>query len=149
MPRKKVTKTDKLKPEMEKAEPVPGSEEQIKEPSVEPEQESQLESSVETNSKEEINEDVPVKPLPKRNIPRMHDSHRNDKDAEGCHCYDSSYPKGKLPPPPILRARELEDSEIPKPKTGKDGVDKAMEILDQYYEDVPLRNPRVDHGGED
>lgn len=148
MPRKKVTKTDKLKPEMEKAEPVPGSQEQIEEPSVEPDSEPIGETAPETG-KEEVNEDVPIRPAPRRNIPRMHSDHKNDKDAEGCHCYDSSYPKGKLPPPPILRARELEDSEIPKPKTGKDGVDKAMEILDQYYEDVPLRNPRVDHGGED
>jgi hypothetical protein len=94
------------------------------------------------------NEDVPIRPAPKKNLPRFKQGHDNDNDAEGCHCYDSSFPKGTLPPPPNLRPRELEESEIAKPKKGKDGVDLAMETLDEYYEGVPLRNPNVDHGGE-
>jgi hypothetical protein len=153
MPRKKAVKaakTDNLAPEMEKQEPVQDSIEQIREPSVEPQLESQLESKIEAqDSIEEINEDVAIKAPPKRNIPRFPETHKSDKDAEGCHCYDSSFPKGKLPPPPILQRRELEDAEMPKPKQGKDGIDKAMEILDQYYEGTPLRDPNVDHGGED
>jgi hypothetical protein len=92
------------------------------------------------------NEDVPMRPAPK--LPRFKQGHDNDNDAEGCHCYDSSFPKGTLPPPPNLRPRELEEDEITKPKKGKDGVDLAMETLDEYYEGVPLRNPNVDHGGE-
>jgi hypothetical protein len=86
------------------------------------------------------NEDVPMRPAPRKNLPHI--------DEDACHCYESSFPKGKLPPPPDLLRRELEESERPKPKHGKDGVDKAMEILDDYYEGVPLRNPNVDHGGE-
>lgn len=150
MPRKKAAKTDNLAPEMEKQEPEQDSIKQIREPSVEPQEEPSLDSDIEAEeSQEEINEDVAIKPAPKRNIPRFHESHPSDKDAEGCHCYDSTFPKGKLPPPPILQRRELEDDQLPKPKHGKDGIDKAMEILDQYYEGTPLRDPNVDHGGED
>ncbi len=97
----------------------------------------------------EANEDMPMRPAPQRNKPRLQHGHNTDQDAEGCHCYDSSFPRGKLPPPPILQARELEEDQKPKPKTGKDGIDRAMEILDEYYEGTPLRDPNVDHGGED
>jgi hypothetical protein len=96
------------------------------------------------NTTEEMNEDAFVPPPSKKKLPHAHPS---DKDAEGCHCYDSTFPKGKLPPPPILKKLDVEEE--PKPKHGKDGIDKAMEIIDEYYEGTPLRNPNVDHGGED
>lgn len=76
-------------------------------------------------------------------------------DEEGCHCYDGTYPSGPLPPPPVFKKIEHPEEEkenkdaSKKDRKKKDGLDKAMEILDEYYEGVPLRNPRVDHGGED
>lgn len=33
-------------------------------------------------------------------------------------------------------------------KKGKDSFDKAMDILDEYYDKTPPRNERFDHGGE-
>jgi len=96
-----------------------------------------------------------------------HDKHKKLTDEEGCHCYDGTYPAGPLPPPPILKKIEHEDDEEKseekkdeekkdekgkkkgKGGNGKDGIDKAMQILDEYYEGVPLRNPKFDHGGED
>lgn len=149
-PRKKGASTDALKPEEQKAEAQPGALEQIAEPSVEPAPGPTL-GAPKDSGKEEINEDVAHKPAPRRNIPKQRhsgrDSHDHNEDA--CRCYDSPYPKGKLPPPPVLLARELEESERPKPKTGKDGFDKAMEMLDEYYEDVPVRDPRFDQTRED
>ena len=91
----------------------------------------------------ELNEDATTKTPPKRRITK----HDSDNDAEGCHCYDSTFPKGKLPPPPPLKMLEPEDK--PTPKKGKDGLDKAMDILDEYYEGVPVRDPEFDMSRED
>lgn len=139
--RKKAAKTESMQPESDRAEAAPDELRQIAEPTVEPES-APVKGAPAESGKEEINEDLPVKPAPRRRMPKIH-------DEDGCHCYDSSFPKGKLPPPPILLARELEESERPKPKTGKDGLDKAMEILDEYYEGVPLRDPKYDQSRED
>jgi hypothetical protein len=90
---------------------------------------------------------------------KPHPQERHLTDEEGCHCYDSSYPKGQLPPPPVFtkldippELLEAEKKQAEKHATKgaqKDGIDKAMEILDAYYEETPRRNPHIDHGGED
>ena len=50
--------------------------------------------------------------------------------------------------PPKITPREVPEDEQEKRKE-KDGMDKAMDILDEYYKDTPERNPNFDHGGED
>jgi len=77
----------------------------------------------------------------------MHTHKKSLTDEEGCHCYDGTFPKGKMPPPPILKKIDVSQEQTTNKQ--KDGIDKAMQILDEYYEGVPLRDPTVDHGGED
>lgn len=83
---------------------------------------------------------------------------------------ESDYPE-RLPNPeklPILKKIEHpeDDDEKEKKKDGKgaaghktgreksadhkkrDGMDKAMEQLDEYYDGTPVRDHRFDHGGE-
>ena len=81
---------------------------------VEEEEQNVEHREAEADAIDALNEDVPINPMPKENLPH-------------------------------IKKMEVED----EPKNKGDGVEKALEQLDDYYKDTPKRNPHFDHGGED
>jgi hypothetical protein len=65
----------------------------------------------------EINEDMPLRPLPTDNLPQL-----KKLDVE------------EQPTKPVKKGKSKTNSKL----NNKSGVDKAMDILDQYYEGTPL-----------
>jgi hypothetical protein len=66
-----------------------------------------------------------------------------EKETDAC----CGMPPYDLPTPPPLKRIEHDD-ETEKPKKGKSGIDKAMDMLDEYYEGTPTRNPNYDQEGD-
>lgn len=69
----------------------------------------------------EINEGIPTRPLPTKNLPQMHGIMEVEKEPES-------------------KPRNPKTNLSNKPK--RDGMEIAMEILDQYYEGTPIPDPR-------
>jgi hypothetical protein len=66
----------------------------------------------------DVNEGIPSKPLPNKNLPEMIGAKKEDAPKEE--------KKGKA----------------------KDGIEKALDILDEYYEETPPRDQRFHHDEE-
>lgn len=71
----------------------------------------------------EINEGIPTKPLPKEGLPQF---------------------KEMQPDPELEESKTKSD----KVKAKRDGMEKALEILDEYYDETPKRDIRFHHDEE-
>jgi hypothetical protein len=47
--------------------------------------------------------------------------------------------------PPAKNLPPMQHQEVKEKKSKKDGVDKALEMMDEYYEGVPPPNPHFQH----
>jgi hypothetical protein len=98
-----------------KTEPKPKVTEELEELSVD---ESDIDESKEPEACSDINEGIPVNPLPTKGLPEL---------------------KG---------GTEQEREEKTPYKKKRDGMEKALEILDEYYKDTPKRDQRFHHDEE-
>jgi hypothetical protein len=96
----------------------------------------------ETMAKKSSKEPVPPQPV---------EQHLSSEDASAHEDMNEDLPSTAPPAqglPPIKR-REVEEDEKIKKSKKKDGMDKAVDMIDDYYKDTPKRDPSYDHGGED
>lgn len=69
----------------------------------------------------------------------------DDNEANAIADLSEDFPEEAPPAKDLPRLTKLPAEEQ---KAGKDGIDRAMDMLDEYMEGVPPRNPDVPHDEE-